>query len=54
MDRYFNTEGLCEPELLDCSEEEVGGDPVYAVDCGAAGDFLFVIPYEDLYGDGKL
>lgn len=23
--------------------------PRYAIDCGAAGDFLFVIPYDDLY-----
>lgn len=23
--------------------------PRYAIDCGAAGDFLFIIPYEDLY-----
>lgn len=23
--------------------------PRYAIECGAAGDFLFVIPYEDLY-----
>lgn len=27
--------------------------PIYAIECGAAGDFLFVIPYEALYENGN-
>ena len=55
-DEYFSWKGrdtyLCyEPQDFYMLEQGLGVYyPRYAIDCGAAGDFLFVIPYEELYG----
>ncbi len=43
----------CEPENFLLFSEGIGiYYPRYAIDCGAAGDFLFIIPWEDL-SDGS-
>ena len=55
-DEYYSWKGkdtyLCyEPQYFYMLEQGLGVYyPRYSIDCGAAGDFLFVIPYEELYG----